>query len=194
LFSSVIELALENALGPSRANMNAAERLTRMFQAHVAFVARSLRRLGVAQAELEDATQEVFVVASRKLEQIDASTEKAFLFGTAMRIASNARRSRKRNIMSPADDLDARPNALPSADEMLERRRQRAVLDGVLDTLDDDVRAVFVLRELEGMTVPEVAALLEIPQGTVASRSRRGHAQFDEAVARLQGSKKKEET
>jgi RNA polymerase sigma-70 factor (ECF subfamily) len=56
--------------------------------------------------------------------------------------------------------------------------------------MDDDTRAVFILRELEGMTVPEIARLLAIPQGTVASRFRRGHAQFDEALAKLQESRR----
>ena len=165
--------------------MSASERFTVLFRTHVDFVARSLRRLGVMQAELEDATQEVFVVASRKLDRIDVATEKAFLFGTAMRVASNTRRARRRNRSSPSETLDERPNSLPAVDEVVERRRQRAVLDRVLDTLEEDVRAVFVLRELEGMTVPEIAGLLAIPQGTVASRLRRGHAQFDEAVAAM---------
>jgi RNA polymerase sigma-70 factor (ECF subfamily) len=163
-----------------------------MFREHVAFVSRAVRRMGVDPSELEDATQEVFVVASRKVDQIEPGTEKAFLFGTAMRVASNVRRTKKRSKLTLGLDLSAHPaRAERTAEETLDRQRAREMLDAVLDTMDDDTRAVFTLRELEGMTVPEIARLLSIPPGTVASRLRRGHAQFDEALTKLQESRRR---
>ncbi|HTJ46804.1 MAG TPA: sigma factor, partial [Kofleriaceae bacterium] len=80
------------------------QRLTAMFNAHFDFIWRSLRRLGVAAAAVDDAAQEVFVVASRKLREIEAGKERAFLFGTAVRVASDARRSARRRGDKVSDD------------------------------------------------------------------------------------------
>jgi RNA polymerase sigma-70 factor (ECF subfamily) len=73
----------------------------------------------------------------------------------------------------------------PSAEELIDRRRARVLLDEVLESLPMEVRAVFVLFELEEMTLSEIAALLGIPPGTAASRLRRGRELFQSAVARL---------
>ncbi len=166
--------------------MPASARLAEMFRQHVDFVARSLRRLGVAEPDLEDATQEVFVVASRKLSTIELGAEKAFLFGTAMRLASNARRSRRRSRESLGVDTADEADVAPAAEELLDRRRARETLDGLLSALDDDARAVFALHEIEGLTAAEIATIVGIPPGTVASRLRRARVQFDEGLAALQ--------
>ena len=157
-----------------------------LFLEHGQFVARSLRRLGVPQGELEDAVQEVFVVASRKFDAIAEGSERSFLYGTAMRIASNVRRVDRRSqarrskapIESAADEVDT----APTAEELLDQRDARAALDSVLETMSVELRAVFTLFELEEMTTNEIASLLGVPAGTVSSRLRRAREHFEEGV------------
>jgi RNA polymerase sigma-70 factor, ECF subfamily len=183
LAQSVPPIALADA--GSDAAMTDEQRLTAMFTAHFDFVWRSLRRLGVPDAGVDDAAQEVFVVASRKLRVIEPGKEKAFLFGTSLRVASDARRARGRRRESPADDVvTADPSA--SADELIDQKRARELLDQAIGELPDDARPVFVLYELEGMTMAEIAATLDIPPGTVASRLRRAREAFSRVVARVQ--------
>jgi RNA polymerase sigma-70 factor (ECF subfamily) len=106
------------------------------------------------------------------------------LFGTATRIASDIRRSlaRRREVSgeSSSDFVDPAPHA----EELLERQRARLVLDELLDDLPDELRAVFILYELEEQTATQIAELLGIPTGTVASRLRRARAEFDQIVKR----------
>jgi RNA polymerase sigma-70 factor (ECF subfamily) len=164
-------------------------RLRDLYGRYADFVARQLRRLGVYDADLEDAVQEVFIVTSRRLEEIVPDRERAFLFGTAMRVASHARRDRGRRRDAVDTDATARvPDQTPGADELLERRRARALLDQILDRMTDDLRAAFVLFELEGLTMAEIAALLEVPPGTIASRIRRAREQFEREVTLLRES------
>jgi RNA polymerase sigma-70 factor, ECF subfamily len=173
--------------GPAQAS--AAPSLTELFLEQAPFLARSLRRLGVPQADLDDAIQEVFVVASRRMRTVPSGAERSFLYGTAMRIASNIRRvdKRARNrradepLESPSIDVDTGP----SPEELVERREARATLDAVLETLSVEMRAVLTLFELEEMTTLEIANLLDLPPGTVSSRLHRAREQFDRRAREL---------
>jgi RNA polymerase sigma-70 factor, ECF subfamily len=149
------------------------------------FVWRSLRRLGVPPGDIDDALQQVFMVATKRLPSIMPGSERSFLFSTLVRVASIARRtaSRRREAIDPeylAELTDQGPNPA----EMLEYRRARELLDLVLDEMDMDLRSVFVLYEIEELTVPEIAKLVEVPVGTVASRLRRARETFQEALKR----------
>jgi len=160
-------------------------RITAMFNDHVDFIWRSLRRLGVPEAGVDDATQEVFMVASRRLDAIELGKEKSFLFGTAVRVASDARRGAGRRRDRVADDEQpdiADPS--PRADELVDRKRARALLDEIIAGLPDETGPVFVLYELEGMTMAEIASVLSLAPGTVASRLRRAREHFDSMIAR----------
>ncbi len=161
-------------------------RLRRMFAEHFDFIWRSLRRFGLTGDRADDAAQQVFLIASRKLDAIREGSEKSFLFGTAMRVASDVRRSavHRREIAhpNPAEDLEA-PDLQPDA--LLDERRARALLDEVLESMDLDTRSVFVLYELEQMTTLEIASLLEIPQGTAQSRLRRAREEFQSKVTMM---------
>jgi RNA polymerase sigma-70 factor (ECF subfamily) len=163
-----------------------APRVRAMVDAHHPFIWRSLRRMGVPPAQVDDAVQEVFCVAHRRLDDILPDRERAFLFSVALHVAADARRRRGRS-RECADEaaIDAAVSALPTPEEALHRRRLRAQLDEVLDALGADTRAVFVLVELEGMSAPEIAAFLSLPLGTVTSRLRRGREQFHAAAKRL---------
>lgn len=170
---------------PARST-DAENRLAAMFHHHYAFVWRSVRRLGVGPDAVDDAVQEVFVVASRKLDSIEHGKEKAFLFGTAVRVASDSRRAYKRRRLEPVAEPPDPVDAGPSIDELVAQKRARELLDELIDQLPDDTRPVFVLFELEGLTMAEIASYLELPPGTVASRLRRAREMFEAHVARIE--------
>jgi RNA polymerase sigma-70 factor (ECF subfamily) len=165
--------------------------LRELMDRHYDFIWRSLRRLGVPAASVDDATQHVFWVASRKLEAVVAGRDKSFLFGIAVRVASDARRSAERarhhgrELSEQAQEGDVFGERMPLADELLDRKRMRARLDEFLEGLSTELRTAFVLFEGEGMTVPEIADLMGAPVGTVASRLRLARKQFDAMVERL---------
>jgi RNA polymerase sigma-70 factor (ECF subfamily) len=156
-----------------------------MVDAHYDFVWRSLRRLGVPELDVDDCAQQVFLVASRKLADILDGADRAFLFSTAMRVASDARRSRTRRREVQEDDATEAHDPAPDPEQIADRQRARAVLDQVLDAMPMDLRAPFVLFELEEIPTAEIATMLDLPAGTVASRLRRAREEFQSIVARL---------
>jgi len=169
--------------------MSTAERdaiLTELLQQHYSSVWRTLRRLGIEADRADDAAQEVFIVASRKLESIEPGRERNYLLSSAIRIAANFRRaSRLRHEVLDERAIDDQKDPAPSADQLLDRKRLREVLDQVLGGWPAEIRAAFVLFELEGLSVPEIAELTETKVGTVASRLRRARELFMLAVKRL---------
>jgi len=160
------------------------DRLRAMVGEHYDFVWRSIVRLGVPRAEAEDTAQQVFIVASRKMASIVLGSEKSYLFQTARRLAWNMRRTirrRREDAEPPVEHHD--PAAAP--DSALERSRMRAAMDHLIEELELDVREVFILFELEEMTMVEIARMLGLPAGTVASRLRRARAAFRESAERM---------
>jgi RNA polymerase sigma-70 factor (ECF subfamily) len=152
---------------------------------HFVFVWRLLRRLGVAENDVDDAVQKVFIVASAKMASITSSSERSFLFGTALRIAASYRRAmRKTHVVD--DDAVATltdPGLMP--DEALARHQALALFDRILESMPEDLRVVFVLCEIEELTGLEVAAIQGIPPGTVASRLRRARKEFRDRTQRV---------
>jgi RNA polymerase sigma-70 factor (ECF subfamily) len=162
------------------------QRLAALLSRHFRSVWRTLRRLGVPAEACDDAAQHVYIVAAGRLSEIRPDSERAFLVATAVRVAANARRSRAaRPEIADAVAVNAQADAAPLADELLEERRLRALLDDVLESLPDDLRTVFVLFELEELGTQQIADALGIPRGTVASRLRRAREAFQEAARRL---------
>ena len=139
----------------------------------------------VPSAHLADCVQQVFVVASRRLSSIAIGSERSFLIGTAIRVARDARRTLERRREVPEDESVEPLSLDPQPDELTDQKRLRALLDAVLSAMPEELREVFVLFELEEMSTPEIATLLEIPVGTAASRLRRAREEFDRRVARL---------
>ena len=150
------------------------QRLLQLFEQHYEFVWRSLRRLGIPAANVEDGAQRVFMILSTKLSMVEPGREVSFLYGTARRVASDMRET-ARLEQGRRDDLDPELASEPfeQPDALLERKQARQQLDHILDELDFDLRSVFVLFELEGFRTGEVADMLALPQGTVASRLRK---------------------
>ena len=164
--------------------------LATLFHAHFDLVWRTVRRLGVPPAAVDDAAQEVFVIASRKLAVIEPGKERAFLYGIAMRVASDARRAHNRRGTSVAVEDEVLVDAAPTPEELLDQKRAREHLDALIARMPDDLRGVFVLYELEGLTMAEIAAALDLAAGTVASRLRRARELFATFVARIEANKK----
>ena len=159
-------------------------RLTRVAQEHLDFVWRCLRRFGVPAADADDAAQQVFLVAADKLADVPVERERAFLFATAARIAANARRSIRRR-QTAYDSLSQAPEEPGvSQDELSDQLRARALLDQVMADMPDDLREVFVLFEIEEISIQDIATTLDIPIGTVGSRLRRARQAFQQAVTR----------
>jgi RNA polymerase sigma-70 factor, ECF subfamily len=156
-------------------------RLERLIRGDYRFIWRLLRRFGVPEVQAEDAAQQVFLIVAERLDDIEIGRERAFAFGTAIRVAQGLRRRLGREL--PNETLDERASNLASPDELVEQKRARELLDRVLEAMPFDCRTVFVLFELEAMTSPEIAALIEVPLGTVASRLRRAREHFRASVA-----------
>ena len=160
--------------------------LQALFQAHYASIWRLLRRLGVPSGQLDDAAQEVFWVAARKLAAIEAGREHAFLYGVALRIASNwLRRQQAAPRFGEWDEAHQAIALGPSPEEELAQRRARVLLDAVLERMPLELRTVFVLFELEGLPVKEIAELEDVPLGTASSRLRRAREEFSAIAKRV---------
>ncbi len=162
-----------------------------LVDAHFDFIWRSLRGLGVSPASIDDAAQQVFWTASQKLAAIAVGSERSYLFATARGIAANARRSQQRNREMLDDDvLATQLDHAPDPEQAASARQAREHLDRILDGLPEELRAVFVLFELEGQTTSEIALLLDAPMGTVASRLRRARDEFQAAAQRFQATQR----
>jgi RNA polymerase sigma-70 factor, ECF subfamily len=153
-----------------------------VYTAHFRGMWRSLRRLGVEQAQLDDAVQDVFIVVHRRLPEFDGRSLRGWLYAIAVRVASDHRRGAalRRTVALPEKLVDPRPDPA-HATELGESVR---LLHELLGELDEPKRTVFVLGELEELTVPEIAEALGENQNTVASRLRSARARFDEAFRR----------
>ncbi|MFO0667573.1 MAG: sigma-70 family RNA polymerase sigma factor [Polyangiaceae bacterium] len=144
------------------------------------------KRLGVCDADLDDVMQEVTTITFQRLDQIKEGSEKSFVFGTTFRVASEHRRRRGRRKEAPEELAASVLDPAIAPDVAREQRQARALLDEILDAMPMDLRAVFVLYELDEREQTEIAELLDIPVGTVASRLRRAREDFNGRVARLQ--------
>jgi RNA polymerase sigma-70 factor (ECF subfamily) len=156
-----------------------------LYDAHVDFVWRNLRRLGVPDSEVEDGTQEVFVVAHRRFHEFEdrGHGPRAWLFQIVLRVASGARRHRRRHPEVPdgGTAID-RESVEPGQADAFARREALSKLDAALATIDLAKRAAFVLHEIEEMTAPEIAQILGIPLNTVYSRLRVARAELEQAL------------
>jgi RNA polymerase sigma-70 factor (ECF subfamily) len=164
---------------------DARARLREVFDDHYDFVWRSLRRLGLDRGEADDGAQQVFIVAARRLDEIRVGGERAYLFGIAFRVAADVRKRSSRRHEQAWDDIGETADPAPGAEDVLDERRARALLDAALERLPMDLRVIFTLHELEELSMSAIAGALDIPAGTVASRLRRARGEFEGIVARL---------
>lgn len=164
----------------------AASRLSELLRAEYARVWRTLRRLGVDEVCADDATQEVFIVMSRRLGDVREGSERPFLLSCAVRVAANYRRSwRAKHEVADERALAAERDPRPSAEHLLDHKRLRQALDELLEGWPEDIRTAFVLFELEGLSAPEISQVTDTKLGTVASRLRRARELFQAGARRL---------
>jgi RNA polymerase sigma-70 factor, ECF subfamily len=154
-----------------------------MVREHHTAVWRLVRRLGVVMGSVDDVVQKAFCVAARRIADIRPGQERAFLFGTAVRLAADERRLgvHREVVTERVPEPDEQPL---DPEALLDRKRARAVLDGAIARMPVELRAVFVMFELDQMTKTEVAEVLSLPVGTAVSRLRRARELFRENVAR----------
>ena len=141
--------------------------------------------MGLSEADADDAAQQVFVVFARRLDAIDPNKARAFLCGTAVRVFSEHRRARMRRREVAGDAVAEPIDTKLGPDAIADRERARKLLDDVLEQMDDKLRSVFVLFELEEMSTLQIAQLLDLRPGTVASRLRRGRETFRAIIKRM---------
>jgi RNA polymerase sigma-70 factor (ECF subfamily) len=163
-----------------------------LYDANASFVWRNLRRLGVMDRDVEDKVQEVFVVAHRRWAEFAdrGHGPRAWLFQIVLRVASDARRHRRRHPVDP-DGGVAQDRQSIEAPQTAHVARQQALglLDRALGSIDIDRRAVLVLHEIEQMTAPEIAKTLDVPLNTVYSRLRIARVELEQELLRLQEGK-----
>ncbi len=156
--------------------------LAEVYHEHHAFMWRSLRRLGVAPADVDDAVHDAFLVVARRLPEFEGrSSLRTWLFAIALRVAQSRRRDHQRE----AHHLARYGSVAPAqSDDPWTRQEVRVTLHQLLDTLEEDQRVVFIMIELESMTAPEIAAALELKVPTVYSRLRLAREAMRRAVTR----------
>lgn len=151
-----------------------------IYEAELDYVWRTLRRLGVPEADREDLAHDVFLVVHRRLHTFDpARSLRAWLFGIAYRVVAGHRRRARvlREVTGEAVD-PAGPTPAHADRDLVIR---------ALATLELERRAVFILHELDGQSIPEIARAIDAPENTLYSHLSRARRDFAAAVARLRG-------
>lgn len=153
------------------------DRFDALYRAHAGFVWRAVQRFGVPAAIAEDAVQDVFMVARRRLHELDPSgSARAWLYGIARGTASNVRRGQARAARKLA--VVEAPSAPESPELVLERARATELVERFLAELDPHQREIFELVDIEGLRGPEVAELLDENLNVVYSRLRLARRRF----------------
>lgn len=168
---------------PTGTTRDPAALIAELFSQHADFVWRSLRGLGVPDADAEDAAQEVFLVVHRRLaEYEDRGMLRAWLFSISRQVASHYRRGASR--------ADRRHRALIAdiaghdVEELFARREAASLVNAFLNELDEPQRTVFFLSDVEGMSAPDIAAALGVKLNTVYGRLRLARKRFEKIVAK----------
>ena len=145
-----------------------------VFDEHARYIWRTLRHLGVPEADIPDLCQEVFLTVHRKLASFEGrSSLRTWLYGICIRVASERRRRAYVRHERPASESTS-PEASPSESGPDARLEQRATVQRLLSVLDEDKRLVVVLYEIEGFSMKEVAEIVDCPVQTAYSRLHAG--------------------
>jgi RNA polymerase sigma-70 factor (ECF subfamily) len=157
-----------------------------LFERELDYVWTSLRRLGVHSRDVEDVAQEVFMQLHQRLDQYDPSRPiRPWLFAFAFRCASDWRRL-SRHRVEASGDPDKWAGESASADTILERAQDHALVMAALERVDLERRAVLILYELDELPMKDIAEALGIPLFTAYSRLRVARQEFTAAVRRIQ--------
>ena len=163
-------------------------RVEQLYAEHVAMVWSGLRRLGVPEASIEDAVQDVFLVAHRRLADFQGrSSVKTWLYGIVLRVAKDYRRAQARHarrVERFAETLSVSAVSTQTPAKEAERREANQALHAILAELDQDRREVLVLVEIEEFSMQDAAAVLNLHVRTCQRRLRAAHAAFEKKLAR----------
>ncbi|WP_437537518.1 sigma-70 family RNA polymerase sigma factor [Sorangium sp. So ce726] len=152
---------------------------------HAGFVWATLQRFGVHPPDLEDAFQDVFVVVQRRLPAFDwACPVTTWLFAICRRVAASHRRRAQRSPVG--EDVHGVADPASGPEEIASGKQARERLERILQAMDLDRRAVFVMFEIEEMPCGEIAELIGIPLGTVYSRLHAARKEFAALLKRTE--------
>ncbi len=157
-----------------------------LVRGHFRYVWRLLRRLGLPEADADDVAQQVFLATMSRLDDNRPGRERAFLYGVALNFAARFRKSSRRTRSEVELVLEGVSDGRAAPDELVDQHRARRLLDEILARLDDELREVLVLYEIEQLSSAEIAEITALPSGTVASRLRRAREEFAAEVRRLE--------
>jgi RNA polymerase sigma-70 factor (ECF subfamily) len=160
-----------------------------LYREHFRFAWRSVRRLGFEGSAIDDVLQDVFLVVHRRLDDFEGrSSAKTWLYGIIRRVVADHRRTLRRKPAHDADgsgpDVDAMVDVEQGPEASAEQAERVRLLHRILGELDDDKREVFVLSELEGLTLAEIGEALDVNANTIASRLRAARREFEAALER----------
>jgi RNA polymerase sigma-70 factor (ECF subfamily) len=160
--------------------------LATVYEAHFRYVWRCLRSLGVRDALLDDALQDVFVVVQRKLPEFDGGAQlRTWLYAIALRVSRKYRERAGREPAALESARESQPELVleHSGEGAVLQNERLALARAALESLSDEQREVFVLARVEQMSAPEIAEVIGIPLNTVYSRLRAARLGFEAAVA-----------
>ncbi len=178
---------------PTVRTLESDQRLRKLVDLHLDLVARVLRNAGTPDAEVDDAVQRTFIATSNRMADIREGSERSFLLRIALNIAAHARRTLARRREIQTDEWPDLIEADATPEQLTQQMRARQMLDRVLSELGSELRTVFTLHEFEELNTFEIAEILGIPRGTVASRLRRAREEFQQRVRRFDGFGKRAE-
>src|SRR5262245_18952173 len=162
------------------------ERFRAIYREHFPFVWRCLRRFGVHPSSLDDAAQDVFVVVHRRLAEFEGrSSVRTWLFVIAVRVARNHTRSQTRRGLDVTLDLELPDREGMSPDEVAQRRSASLILHTALTGMNEQLRLIFVLAELEDFTLKEISDALDMNPNTVATKLRKARKDLEKALERM---------
>ena len=187
--SLAVETAASNLMSKQAARLE----LASLYQETADFVWRSLQRLGVPPADVEDLMQEVYVIVHQQLGQFrHESKVTTWLFGICLRVAARHRRRayirREQQVAESPEVVDARTPEIAA-----DQRQEGVRVQRILDRLSPEQRAVFVMFEIEGWSCPEIAELLAVPVGTVYSRLHSARKYFEQCLGTSRGANRRKE-
>jgi RNA polymerase sigma-70 factor (ECF subfamily) len=162
-----------------------------IYESMVQYVWNVVCRMGVSRSDADDVVQEVFVIVHRRLDGFEGRAHmKTWVFKIAVHVVQHYFRTHARK---PGDRASAKGTEIHSLIERqesgpaaeVERLERLRTLDRLLDQLDESKRAVFVLAEIEQLTLSEIAEIVESNSNTVASRLRAARQAFEKALSRF---------
>jgi RNA polymerase sigma-70 factor (ECF subfamily) len=176
--------ATEAKLNPPKEHVE--HSFDRVYRASFADVARWVRALGAKDSDVEDLTQEVFIIVRRKLPSFDGLNLQGFLYRIAQRTVRDYRRSAWfRNLLGKRSSLPELTSPNPNGLQKLEHTERRRALESILARMSEKRRTTFVLFEIEGYSGQEIAQIQSLPLKTVWTRLYHARKAFVEMVSEL---------